>query len=96
MLSRLSVFAGGWTLEAAEAVGTGQDVVAGEVLELLTSLVDKSLVANDHTDEPASRYRLLDTIRQYGLEKLLASGETALSLQPPSAAKSLRPPRHWG
>jgi predicted ATPase/class 3 adenylate cyclase len=74
LLRHLSVFAGGWTLEAAEAVGAGDDVEAWEVLDLLTSLVDKSLVLYD---EPAGegRYRLLETVRQYARDRLLACGE---------------------
>lgn len=72
LLGRLSVFAGGFTLEAAEAVG--EDIGEDEVLELLTLLVDKSLVLVVENDgEP--RYRLLETVRQYGREKLEDSGD---------------------
>jgi predicted ATPase/DNA-binding SARP family transcriptional activator len=69
LLRRLSVFAGGWTLEAAEAVASSTDV-----LDLLDSLVDRSLVL---VDEVAGglRYRLLETVRAYAGEKLAASGE---------------------
>jgi predicted ATPase/DNA-binding winged helix-turn-helix (wHTH) protein len=71
---RLSQFAGGWTLAAAEAVCSAPPVLRDEVLELLTHLVEKSLVMLDtQSDEP--RYRLLETIREYGLEKLLAADE---------------------
>jgi predicted ATPase/DNA-binding CsgD family transcriptional regulator len=74
---RLSVFAGGFTLEAAEtvcAVGSGEDFEKGEVLDLLSRLVDKSLVlAREQVGE--ARYRLLETVRQYGEEKLEESGE---------------------
>ena len=74
LLRRLSVFAGGWTLEAAEAVCAGDGIEDWEILDLLTQLVDKSIViAEAHGD--ASRYRLLETLRQYGAEKLAASGE---------------------
>jgi predicted ATPase/class 3 adenylate cyclase len=69
---RLSVFAGGWTLEGAEAVCSCGEVDGRDVLELLTSLVDKSLVA---VELDGARYRLLETIRNYGEEKLQASGE---------------------
>jgi predicted ATPase/DNA-binding winged helix-turn-helix (wHTH) protein len=72
MLRRLSVFAGGWTLEDAEAVASGGDLEPADVLDLLTHLVDKSLV---EFDRKAGRYRLLDTVRQYALELLVASGE---------------------
>jgi non-specific serine/threonine protein kinase len=74
LLRRLSVFAGGWTLEAAEAVCSGEGPATADVLDLLTHLVEKSLVVHD--DQAAEpRYRTLETIRQYGLEKLIASGE---------------------
>jgi hypothetical protein len=79
LFARLSVFVGGVTLEAAEAVCAGNDLLAEEVLDLLTRLVDKSLVVAEETDEGTSRYRLLETLRQYGREKLVSSGEaTAL------------------
>jgi predicted ATPase/class 3 adenylate cyclase len=71
LLRQLSVFAGGWSLEAAEAVGEDPDV-----LNLLSALVNKSLVVVDEQAEEA-RYRLLETIRQYAREKLLAAGESA-------------------
>ena len=68
VLRRLSVFSGGFTLEAAEAV-CGDDVVDSyAVLELVTRLVDKSLV---QVDDECSRYRLLETIRQYAGERLV-------------------------
>ena len=72
VLRRLAVFAGGWAIEAAEAVAAGGDVAAGEVLDILTHLVDKSLV---DFDRRAERYRLLETVRQYALELLVAAGE---------------------
>ena len=72
LLRRLAVFAGGWTLEAAEAVCAGGDVDRDAVADLLTHLVDKSLVEFDRT---AGRYRLLETVRQYAMELLVASGE---------------------
>ena len=74
LLRRLSVFAGGWTLEAAEAVCSEKGIAETELLDLLTQLVDKSLVAlDDSSAEP--RYRMLETIRQYGHEKLVAASE---------------------
>ena len=72
LLRRLAVFAGGWTLEAAEAICTGAGLDETDVLELLTHLVDKSLVA---TDAEGSRYRLLETVREYAREKLDGAGE---------------------
>ncbi|MEP6655729.1 MAG: tetratricopeptide repeat protein [Betaproteobacteria bacterium] len=72
LFRRLSVFAGGWTLEAAEAVGAGGDLDQVDVLDLLTRLVEKSLVAMEAQGE---RYRLLETVRQYAQERLDESGE---------------------
>jgi predicted ATPase/class 3 adenylate cyclase len=74
LLRRLSVFAGGWTLEAAEAVGAGEGINDDEVQELLTTLVEKSLVLYEEQRGEA-RYRLLETVRQYSRERLLESGE---------------------
>src|SRR5438270_9800917 len=77
LLQRLSVFSGGWSLGAAEAVCTGEDVAAEEVLDLLGRLVDKSLVQVVE-QEGEARYQMLETIRQYGVEKLLGLGEEAV------------------
>ena len=74
LLRRLSVFAGGWSLEAAEAVCSDALMLSDDVLDLLTHLVEKSLVVLD-TQSAEPRYRLLETIRQYGLEKLTHAGE---------------------
>ncbi len=77
LFRRLSVFAGGWTLEAAEAVASGEGVQEGDVLDLLSNLVDRSLVVTVETtgNGGAVRYRLLEPIRQYALEKLAESEE---------------------
>ena len=72
LFRRLAVFAGGWTVDAAEAVGADGDVQRDSVVELLSGLVEKSLVLIDVHGE---RYHLLETVRQYALELLLASGE---------------------
>jgi predicted ATPase len=72
LLRRLAVFAGGWTLEAAEVVGAAGDVEKSDVLDLLTNLVEKSLVALEAEGE---RYRLLETVRQYVQERLNESGD---------------------
>lgn len=76
LLRRLSVFAGSWTLEAAETICAGDGVEEPDVLDLLMQLVDKSLVMMEER-EGKVRYRLLETLRQYGGEKLLESGEPA-------------------
>ena len=74
VLRRLAVFVGVITLEAAEVVCAGPPVAAQEILDLVTQLVGKSLVqAEESADE--ARFRLLETIRQYGLSKLLEAGE---------------------
>src|SRR6266508_3428727 len=75
ILQRLSIFSGGGTLEAAEAICAGEGVEAGEVLDLLSRLVDKSLVMVDRPEGDETRYHLLETIRQYAGEKLAESGE---------------------
>ena len=71
---RLAVFLGGFDLEAVHAVAGGGDMPRFQVLDLLALLVDKSLVVADN-NEGATRYRLLETVRQYALEKLGESGE---------------------
>jgi non-specific serine/threonine protein kinase len=77
LLRRLSVFAGGWTLEAAGAVCGGEGLPADDVMETLSLLVEKSMVlADDEAAEP--RYRMLETIRQYARERLLQAGEELL------------------
>ncbi len=77
-LERLSVFSGGWTMDAAEAVVSDAAIEDWEVLELLSNLVDKSLVELDEKGARISgrmRYRMLETMRQYSLEKLRERGE---------------------
>ena len=75
LLARLSVFAGSFTLERAEQVCPGEGLQRGEVLDLLGSLVDKSLVATDTVDGDV-RYRLLETVRDYAAGKLAEADET--------------------
>ena len=76
LLRRLSVFTGGFTLEAAEAVCSQGELKQSNVLDLLGRLVDKSLViAESISVTGETRYRLLETIRQYALEKLAGAGE---------------------
>jgi predicted ATPase/class 3 adenylate cyclase/DNA-binding CsgD family transcriptional regulator len=74
LFRRLAVFLGGFDLEAAQAVAGGGDVERYQVLDQLTLLVDKSLVVADDS-RGRTRYRLLETVRQYALEKLGESGE---------------------
>jgi predicted ATPase len=75
LFRRLSVFAGGFELEAAEEVCHGDMLAAEDVLDLLSALVDKSLVAADVEEEGSIRYRLHETLKQYGHEKLVAAKE---------------------
>ena len=77
LLSRLAVFAAGFTLDTAETVCSGEGIAAGRVLDLLASLVDKSLVVAETTSGAQVRYRLLETIREYAVEKLKETGEAA-------------------
>ncbi len=77
VLRCLSVFVGGWTLEAAEAICPDEEIEAYEVLDLLALLVDKSLVLVAESSEDEARYRLLETVRQYARERLDAAGEAA-------------------
>jgi predicted ATPase/class 3 adenylate cyclase/DNA-binding CsgD family transcriptional regulator len=75
LLRRLAVFAGGFTLAAAEAVCAGDGLDALAVLDELTRLVDRSLVVVDVDAYGDTRYRLLETIRQFAEERLLDAGE---------------------
>jgi predicted ATPase/transcriptional regulator with XRE-family HTH domain len=78
LLRRLTVFAGGWTLEAAESVCIGEDdMEPRNVPELMTQLVAKSLVIVDRQPGRERRFHLHETIRQYAHEKLLEAGEHA-------------------
>ena len=77
VLARLSVFAGGFGLAAAEAVAAAAGELAAEVLGHLGALVDKSLVQFDDTGAGQGRYRLLDTIRDYAAGQLDARGPAA-------------------
>jgi predicted ATPase/DNA-binding SARP family transcriptional activator len=76
VLRRLSVFSGGASLEAAEWVCAGDGVAQDQVLELLTSLAEKSLLVTDATSAP--RYRMLGTIKEYAADRLAEAGETDL------------------
>jgi predicted ATPase/DNA-binding CsgD family transcriptional regulator len=74
LLRRLAIFAGGATLEAVDEVCAGEVIEREHVFDLLGSLVDQSLVIAEGT-EAGVRYRLLETVRQYGLERLGDAGE---------------------
>jgi predicted ATPase/class 3 adenylate cyclase/DNA-binding CsgD family transcriptional regulator len=74
LFRRLAVFLGGFDFDDAHAVAAGGEIERYEVLDQLSLLVDKSLVVADNTSD-RTRYRLLDTMRQYALEKLGESGE---------------------
>src|SRR6266550_411056 len=76
MLRRVAVFAGGWTLASAEQVCVGNGIDASDVIEQLTLLVDKSLVVPDE-QAGATRYRTLETVRQYARDRLRDNGEEA-------------------
>src|ERR1700723_2754904 len=76
LFRRMAVFFGGFDLDAAQTVAGGGDVQRYQVLDQLSLLVDKSLVAADDS-RGRTRYRLLETVRQYALEKLGESGEAA-------------------
>jgi predicted ATPase/class 3 adenylate cyclase/Tfp pilus assembly protein PilF len=75
LLRRLSVFAGGWVLEAAEAVCGGEGVEEWEVLELQAHLVEKSLVTVEESPAGETHYRMLGTVRQYARDRLVEAGE---------------------
>jgi non-specific serine/threonine protein kinase len=74
---QLSLFAGGWTLDAAEVIGTDPEADPRTTFDLLARLVDRSLIVAERQDSGAPiRYRMLETLRQYGLERLAERGET--------------------
>jgi predicted ATPase/DNA-binding CsgD family transcriptional regulator len=75
LLSRLAVFAAGFTLDTAETVYSGEGIAEGRMLDVLSSLVGKSLVVAETTSRAQARYRLLETICEYALEKLAEAGE---------------------
>lgn len=90
LFRRLAVFLGGWTMDAAEHICADEilprhaeslsepeplRVLPEEVIDLLSRLVDKSLVVREETGDEGTRYRLLETIRQYALEKKREAGE---------------------
>ena len=77
LFCRLAVFFGGWTLDAAERICDGEGVEEGAVLDLLTSIVDKSLVIMEPSGT-RMRYRLLETVRRYARDRLREVGDETL------------------
>jgi predicted ATPase len=77
LFRRLAVFRGGFDLDAVQAVADGADVPRYRILDELTLLVDKSLVVADDSGQ-GTRYRLLETMREYALDKLGESGEAEM------------------
>ncbi|MDP8908038.1 MAG: helix-turn-helix domain-containing protein [Chloroflexota bacterium] len=77
LFRRLSVFVGGWTLDAAEVVTSRGGSLGVETLTVLESLAAKSVVVGWEDPQGEPRFRMLETIREYALERLEASGETA-------------------
>jgi non-specific serine/threonine protein kinase len=75
LFRRLAVFVGGWTLESAE--GFAADIPQAAALDLLSRLVDKSFILVERQLGKDARYRMLETLREYGLEKLESVGETS-------------------
>jgi predicted ATPase/DNA-binding SARP family transcriptional activator len=75
LLARLSVFAGGWTLDAAERICADVELPSGEIAGLLAALVDKSLVQASLETAPA-RYRMLETIHEYASERFQESSDS--------------------
>jgi predicted ATPase/DNA-binding SARP family transcriptional activator len=75
LFRRLAVFMGGWTLEASEEVCAEDSIESTDILDLLAQLISKSLVWVDISDSGETRYRRLETIRQFGREKLFETAE---------------------
>jgi predicted ATPase/class 3 adenylate cyclase len=75
LLCRLSVFSGGWSLRAAQAVTADEDLDEYDVFDLLQQLVNKSLVVVSNPGDARARYRMLESIRQYGRDRLFESGD---------------------
>jgi len=70
LFAKLSIFAGGWSVAAVKIVGAGEGIAPDDVIYLLIALIEKSLVV---ADEDGDRYRMLETVREYALERLVGS-----------------------
>ena len=75
LLRRLSIFAGGWTLDAVEAVCAGNGIEPQQLLDAMSQVVAKSLIAVNQESGRERRYHLLEMVRQYAHEKLVEAGE---------------------
>jgi predicted ATPase/class 3 adenylate cyclase len=79
LFRQLAIFVGGWTLEAAESIcsdeSTSSEIKSNDILNLMEQLINKSLVIREET-QSESRYRMLETMRQYANEKLVESGKS--------------------
>jgi len=75
VMRRLSVCVGGWTLEAAEAIATGEGVTGDSIFDVLDSLLNKSMIVVDYDLDQTARYRFLETMRDYAQEKLRQANE---------------------
>jgi predicted ATPase len=74
---RLSVFVGGFELDAVEGICADEVLPTGDLLELVAGLVGKSVIQRDEGDHEHARYRLLETVRAFGQDKLAEAGEVA-------------------
>ena len=74
LFNTLSVFGGGWSLDAAEVVGTDENASAGDVLGCMAALAEQSLLVTENQDDGSTRYRFLLPIREFAVERLEHSG----------------------